>query len=97
MLLLCNKDALFDETQLLIFADSSGRLKNVLVSVAKSVDEVGFGEKNSASQCSYKSGQAGGLRCFQCSQPMFGRYVRVTGVDQNAALNIHEIEVNGWF
>ena len=73
------------------------RFKNALVSVAESTSAPGFGTTNSATKCHYRAGTQGFIRYYQCSEPMYGRYVRITGVNQNDYLNFYEVEVHGWY
>ena len=48
--------------------------------------------------CAYQPGQpSGAVFEMSCGRTMSGRYVRVTAVDVNDALNLYEIEVYGWW
>lgn len=64
--------------------------------MAESTNDPGFGTRGSDSKCNYHPGYQGALRYYPCAEPMFGRYVRVTGVNMYDYLNLYEIEVHGW-
>ena len=78
----------------LVIAAICDRLKNVLISITPdfSLDD-GFGEVGTVSQCSYSSGTQPAVRLHNCSRTMYGRYIKLTAVESNNFINIHEMEI----
>ena len=77
--------------------DVINRFLNALISVAKEATDPEFGLQYSHTKCAYFPGSQVAVRYHQCSAPMFGRYVRITGLNQNNKLNLDEVEVHGWY
>ena len=73
------------------------RFQNALISVAQTTSAPGFGTNSGSTKCAYLPGYQASLRYHECSAPMYGRYVRVTSLNQNTVLNLYEIEVHGWY
>lgn len=79
---------------LLLYVGATGRLANVRVTIGKTYTN--FADPPEDEICNYHPGQPP-VQIFlvTCRNRMYGRFVRVTAVEVNKPLNIHELEVHG--
>ena len=69
--------------------------QNPLITIAEEEAEVANTELDSDAVCAYYEGVPGNVHRFNCTQRMYGRYVRVTLLARTY-LQVYEIEVIGF-
>ena len=78
-----------------IFEEIAAQFKDPLITVGEEKAEVANTDLNSDVVCACYQGQPDDIHRFDCTQRMYGRYVRVTILGDNAVLHVREIEVIG--
>ena len=66
----------------------------MLITVAMSFDDEGFGERLTDSACSYSPGVQPPVGIHLCYKAMGGKCVRITAASVNDYLNLWEIEIH---
>ena len=73
----------------------TARFRNVLITIGEEKAEVANTDLDSDVVCAYHQGRPDDIHRFNCTQRMYGRYVRVTALTTDH-LNLYEIEVIGF-
>ena len=81
---------------ILLYFNTGNRFQNILITIGETVADVATTNTNSPAVCAYHPGQPDDVERFNCSQRMYGRYVRVAKINFNNWLNLYEIEVIGF-
>ena len=79
----------------MFYLEIKGRFQNPLITIGEEEAEVANTEVDSDVVCAYYPGRPDDVHRFNCTQRMYGRYVRVTILTTNF-LNLYEIEVIGF-
>ena len=67
-----------------------------MITIGEEEAEVANTDVDSDVVCSYHPGRPDNIHRFNCTQRMYGRYVRVTILGHIEFLNLYEIEVIGF-